>query len=182
MNAAHLHLIFNHVPVVGLMFALAFFLIAILRGKDILIKAALWMILLVALSTIPAYLTGEPAHEYIDDMAGVSHDIIHEHEETAEVAFVSALVLGLLALLGLVIYRRKRHLSKMFLVFILLVAVVVAALMVSAANQGGEIRHPEIRPEPPPPETIESSPGSADTLQPSVDETETESENHDHDH
>lgn len=145
MNTAHLHLIVNHIPVVGMIFALVFYVAALVAGKDLLVKAAIWIFFFVALSAIPAYLTGEPAHEVIKDFPGVSHDIVHEHEETAEVAFITSMLLGLLALLGLVRLRRKRRLSKLFLTLMLLVAVVVGALLASAANQGGEIRHPEIR-------------------------------------
>jgi len=177
MNAAHLHLIVNHLPVIGVMFGLAFYLVAMIKGKDIPIKAAFWIFFSVALLAIPAYLTGEPAREYIDDDSGIPRDIIQEHEETAEVAFVATLVLGLLSLMGLINYRRRRHLSKLFLTFMLLVAVVVAALMASAANQGGEIRHPEIRPGSASPTDIAVEP---DTAKPPPADTRQESEDDNH--
>ncbi len=145
MNAAHLHLILNHIPVIGMLIAVVFFLIALFHGKDILIKASLWLLLFVALSAIPAYVTGDPAQEYLEHTPGLRHDLIHEHEDSAEVAFVSAIILGLLALLGLVGYRQRRRLSRLYLFLVLLTALVVLALMAGAANQGGRIRHPETR-------------------------------------
>lgn len=145
MNAAHLHLIFNHIPVVGMLIAVVFFLVALFSNKDILIKASLWMIFFVALSAVPAYLTGDSAHEYLEHTPGLRHDLIHEHEDAAEVAFVSAIILGLLALLGLVGYRRRRRQSRLYLFVVLLALLVVLALMAGAADQGGKIRHPEIR-------------------------------------
>ncbi len=145
MNAAHLHLIFNHIPVIGMLIAVVFFLVSLFHGKDILVKASLWLLFFVALSAVPAYLTGDPAHEYLEHTPGLRHDLIHEHEDAAEVAFISAMILGLLALLGLVGYRQRRRLSRLYLFLVLLVSLVVLALMAGAANQGGKIRHPEIR-------------------------------------
>jgi uncharacterized membrane protein len=145
MNAAHLHLIFNHIPVTGMLIAVVFYLVALFSGKDILIKASLWMLLLVSISAIPAYLTGGPAHEYLEHTPGLRHDLIQEHKDAAEVAFVAAIIMGLLALLGLVGYRQRQRLSRLYLFIVLLAALVVLALMAGAANQGGKIRHPEIR-------------------------------------
>ncbi len=145
MNAAHLHLIVNHIPVIGMLIAVVFFIVSLFSSKDILIKASLWMIFFVALSAVPAYLTGDPAHEYLEHTPGLRHDLIHEHEDAAEVAFVAAIILGLLALLGLVGYRQRRRLSRLYLFIVLLAGLVVLALMAGAANQGGKIRHPETR-------------------------------------
>jgi uncharacterized membrane protein len=175
VNAAHLHLIFNHIPVIGMLIAVVFFLVSLFHGKDILIKASLWLIFFVALSAVPAYLTGDPAHEYLEHTPGLRHDLIHEHEDAAEVAFVSAMILGLLALLGLVGYRQRRRLSRLYLFLVLLAALVVLALMAGAANQGGKIRHPEVRsasqllPEGEPGQSVPATPpeneGTADTAE-----------------
>jgi len=140
MNAAHLHLVVNHIPVIGMLIAVVFLLVALIHGKDLLIKASLWLLFFVALSAIPAYVSGDPAHEYLEHTPGLRNDLIHEHEESAEVAFVSAIILGLLALLGLVGYRHRRRLY-----FMLVASLIVLALMAGAANQGGRIRHPEAR-------------------------------------
>lgn len=145
MNAAHLHLIMNHIPVIGMLIAVVFLIASLFHGKDILIKASLWMLFFVALSAIPAYLTGDPAHEYLEHTPGLRNDLILEHEDAAEVAFVSSMILGLLALLGLVGYRQRRRLSRLYLFLVLLASLVVLALVAGAANQGGKIRHPEVR-------------------------------------
>jgi uncharacterized membrane protein len=145
MNAAHLHLIVNHIPVIGMLIAVVFFVVSLFHGKDILVKASLWMLFFVALSAVPAYLTGDPAHEYLEHTPGIRNDLIHEHEDAAEVAFVSAMILGLMALLGLVGYRQRRRLSRLYLFLVLSASLVVLALMAGAANQGGKIRHPEVR-------------------------------------
>ena len=40
----------------------------------------------MAVLTIPVFLTGEETEESVEHLAGVSHDLIEEHEELAEKA------------------------------------------------------------------------------------------------
>ena len=61
MSGAHLHLILNHTPVVGSVFALLLLACAFFWQSDPLKRAGLAAAVIVALLTIPTYLTGEPA-------------------------------------------------------------------------------------------------------------------------
>jgi len=131
MNGAHVHLIFNHIPVIGVLFGLAFLIVGIFRRREIIIKSALWIFLAVAILSVPTFL-------------------IYTHEEAAEKAFIASIVLGLLALTGLAGYRIKSGVPRFFLVVVVAASLLVAALMAWTANLGGEIRHPEIRSGAPP--------------------------------
>ena len=145
MNGAHLHLILNHVPVIGIWFGIAFLVFGLIRRKEILTKSALWIFVLLALITIPAFLAGSAAEQIVEKIPVVSENVIHNHEETADLAFSSILVVGFLALLGLVIpiFSRRRPAWITFL--LLLGSVITAVLMALTANTGGLIRHPEIK-------------------------------------
>jgi uncharacterized membrane protein len=145
MNSAHLHLIVNHLPVVGLLFGIALFAGARLRRSEDLARAALWTFVLTGLAGLVAYLTGSAAEETVEGLAGVSERLIERHEEAALLATVAAGVAGLIALTGLIGLRRGSAFPGWFNTAMLAGALVAGGLMARAANLGGEIRHPEIQ-------------------------------------
>ena len=145
MNTAHLHLILNHVPVLGTAFGLAVLVWGLWQRSDDIKRLALTLLTVTALSAIPAYLTGEPAEGAVKGMADVAGNLIERHEEAAGVALAGALVMGAFAVVGLVAFRRQRTVPSWFGVTTLLGAVAVSGLMAWAANLGGQVHHPEIR-------------------------------------
>jgi beta-lactamase regulating signal transducer with metallopeptidase domain len=72
MNWAHIHLLLNHVPVLGTIFGLALLGYAVLKRSEALKRAALGVFVAVALLALPVYFTGEPAEEAVQSAAGVS--------------------------------------------------------------------------------------------------------------
>lgn len=144
MNAAHLHLALNHLPVVTTLIALILLAVAVAWRSDGLLRTGAAVALGAALVTAPAYLSGEPAEEQIEKMSGVSEDTIERHEEAAEAAAVAVALLGLAAA-GCLLRFRGTPIPRRVAVALLVVALVATALFGRAANLGGEIRHPEIR-------------------------------------
>ncbi|MEW6144029.1 MAG: hypothetical protein AB1598_03315 [Thermodesulfobacteriota bacterium] len=145
MNAAHWHLILNHIPLIGIGFVILLFIIALLRKSSELKNVALVFTVIVALWAVPAYLTGEPAEEIVEDMPGISEDLIHEHEEMAEKAFIFIEAVGGIALIGLVGGRFNRKLGDTLAVITLLGLLAGGGLIAYTANLGGKIHHQEIR-------------------------------------
>jgi hypothetical protein len=105
---------------------------------------SLGVLVIVALFAIPAYLTGEPAEEAIEHLPGVNEDAIEEHGEAAKFAFAGDLVLGAVALGGLLVFRGSKPAPAWLDILVLVLAVLVFAMMVRTANLGGHIRHPEL--------------------------------------
>lgn len=145
MNATHLHLLLNHIPVLGAAFGLGLSVFALWQKSDELKKAALGVFLIIALLAVPVYLTGEPAEGAVKSLPGVSQPIIEEHERAATVAFTGVLVLGVAAMAGLFFFRRGRRMPAWFGSLILTASLIVSGLMVWTATVGGQIRHTEIR-------------------------------------
>ena len=145
MNAAHLHLIVNHAPVLGVVFGLGLLVFALLKRSQELKRAALGVFVIIALLALPAYLTGEPAEGLITSLPGVSKTVIEQHEEAGTVAFIGILILGVGALAGLILFRKGKNVPTWYGAVILVAALVVSGLMAWAANLGGHVRHPEIR-------------------------------------
>ena len=145
MNPAHLHLIINHVPLVGTALTLLLLVIALWKKSEELKRVSLWFLVLMAALSVPVYLTGEPAEDILEKIPGISHAVIEGHEEAAQWAFRGQIALGLLALAGLFVSRLRQRLPNGFAVALLVLAFLVGGLMARTANLGGLIRHPEIR-------------------------------------
>jgi len=145
MNAPHLHLLLNHIPVLGTAFGLGLLGFALLRKSDELKKAALGFFLVTALFSVPAYLSGEPAEDVVEPLAGVSKPIVERHEEAAGMAFTGIVVLGAGALAGLIMFRGSKTVPAWFGSVVLAISLLVGGLMAWTANLGGQIRHTEIR-------------------------------------
>lgn len=146
MNAAHLHLLVNHLPVIGTLFSIALLLWALIRRSPELTRVALGFFVLSAIGGLAAYWTGEPAEEMVEHMAGISEPILEEHEETAELATILLGVYGLFALGSLFYFRRRREIGRVFTSVALVLSLIPMAAMAYTAYLGGEVRHPEIRP------------------------------------
>ena len=145
MNATHLHLILNHLPVLGTAFGLGLLLFGLWRRSSELKKTALGVFVIVALAAVPVYLTGEPAEDGVESLPGVSKPVIEQHEKAAGVALTGVVVLGVAALGGLICFRRGRLLPAWFSVSLLATSMIVSGLMAWTANLGGQVRHTEIR-------------------------------------
>lgn len=144
MSIVHLHLLLNHVPVVGTMFALVTFAAALLIRESVSIKFALWVSAALALVAVAVYFTGGAAEEAVEKLAGVTESAIEQHEEAAEVTTVAMSVFGALSVAALLFFR-KGPVPRWVAVSGLVGTVVLSALMGWTANLGGQIRHTEIR-------------------------------------
>ena len=144
MSIVHLHLLLNHVPVVGTLFALLLFAAAIFLRETVSTKFALGFSAAIAVVTVAVYFTGGPAEEAVEKLAGVTESAIEQHEEAAEVTTVAMTIFGALSLAALIIFR-KRRVPRWVGAAGFAGTVVLSALMGWTANLGGQIRHTEIR-------------------------------------
>ena len=144
MNWAHIHLAFNHVPVILVPVSGLILMLATFRRSAELARMGGGMLALTAVLGVGVYFTGEPAEDVVENMSGVSKPAIETHEEAAEAAVIATAVAGLLALGFLIAERRRDSRATVLLVATLVATLVAAGLMARAANLGGAIRHPEI--------------------------------------
>ncbi|MDP2315349.1 MAG: hypothetical protein Q8P41_20800 [Pseudomonadota bacterium] len=140
MNAAHLHLVVNHAPVLAFLFALPLLAYAAVRRDDGTWRSAVFLLVLGGAGALVAWRSGEPAEEFLEDRLQISEARVEEHEERAEIATVIAVAGAVLA--PLAYWRRRRH-ERLAIGATLAVALAGAGAMVWTANAGGAIRHPE---------------------------------------
>ena len=145
MNSAHLHIILNHIPVIGIPFGLALLIWGFLRKSDEVKRAALLVFVAIALVTIPTYLTGKAAEDLVEHLPGVSENLIEKHEDAATIALIATSVLGGLALLRLLIPVRFVAVGGPMSILVFVFALGVAGWLGRTGHLGGQIRHSEIR-------------------------------------
>jgi uncharacterized membrane protein len=145
MDLTHIHLMLNHVPVIAVGFGLLIGLFALVRKSREGTYTALWIFVLTGLVAVVVYLTGEPAEERVEDIAGVSKAIIEQHEEAAALALIGSVGLAAISLVGLYLLRRSSRLANWFVVTAVVGSLGVSGIMARTANLGGQVRHSEIR-------------------------------------
>lgn len=145
MTLVHLHLLLNHLPIVGVPLVAALLLYGIVRRQRDVQRAAFLGFVLLAALTVPAYLTGEPAEDAIEHAPGVATALIGRHEALAAVAMGLTAVLGAVALLGLFLSRRDRPVPRLLLAGGVTLSLLTIGALVPTGYYGGQIRHEEIR-------------------------------------
>lgn len=145
VNSTHLHLFLNHIPVLGVSGGLGLLAFALWRHSEETKRVALGILIIAALFAIPVFLTGEPAEAGVKGLPGVSKALIEKHEEVAGVALGGLLVIGAVAIVGLIWFRGRRLMPAWFGFTVLTGALIVSGLMGWTASLGGQVRHTEIR-------------------------------------
>jgi hypothetical protein len=145
MTAAHFHLALNHIPLLGILFGAALLAYGLWRDSSDVQHASLGLLAIAGLTTIAVYLTGEPAEDIVEGLAGVSHDAIEAHESLGTYALVAGLLTAFSALLALALHAARQHLARWTVLLTLTLAIASTGLIGYTANLGGKISHPELR-------------------------------------
>ena len=144
MSQVHLHLLITHLPVFGSILG-AFVLGYGLWAKSNQTKNAAYFIFIISsIGAAIAYLTGEGAEEAVEDIQGVTENLIKVHEDAAMYALISLIVLGVLSLIALAVGRFKTSWIKSTAFIILIVSLISFGLVARTGYLGGQIRHTEI--------------------------------------
>lgn len=147
MNAAELHLMLNHLPVLGSVFGVGLLIAGrMMRNNDTVTRTGLVTLVLAALGGGVVFLTGEPAEHFVEHLSGIGEEQVEAHEAAAVWAAIALGVAGLVALIGLIRYRRS-PLPGGLAVITMIAALIAAGWMAWVAHLGGQIRHPELRPD-----------------------------------
>jgi hypothetical protein len=144
MTLSHLHLVLNHVPVIGSVVAFGLLLLAFIRNSADLRRAALEVVVLVGLFSLPAYLSGAGAQPELADKSAAALAMVRAHHDAALLGSIAMLLTVMVAWVGLWQTRRLARPARGVFGTVLLLAIVTLALMGNAANLGGLIRHPEV--------------------------------------
>lgn len=145
MDQTHLHLVITHLPIFGSLFGAMVLGYGLWSNSNHTKIAAYFLLIISSTGACIAYLTGEGAEEAVEDLQGVSENIIGQHEDFAMYALVSLIILGVSALIALFVTKRNNSLSKTASGATLFIALISFALVARTGYLGGQIRHSEIR-------------------------------------
>lgn len=144
MNDAHLHLIVNHFPIIGVIFGLGILIVGLFLKNKGVMHTAYVLFVISAIFGLLSMRTGEGAEEILEEM-GTSGKLIHEHEEMAEKFILILYITGVMALIALITSIKNYSKAIIFGYITLALAMSTAVLSKNVATSGGEVRHTEIR-------------------------------------
>ncbi len=145
MNWAHVHLMINHIPVIGIPGVALVLVYALARKSEEVKTASLGLFVLIAFATFAVYFTGDAGEKVVKDLPGVTEAYIDRHEEVADWTLVLTEILGVFSLAGLAFQRRLRRIPNAVAALVLVLSLITAVAAGVTANLGGQIRHTEIR-------------------------------------
>ena len=144
MTTPHVHLLLNHVPTVGTIIAVAILILSFIRKNEGMRRLSLELFCVIALITLPAYLSGVGTQLAFQELPDVSPELISSHHDAALLASIFMVLTAGASWLTLWQTRQLGRTPRMTMAAVLLLSILTVAMMGRAANLGGEIRHPEI--------------------------------------
>lgn len=146
-NPAYLHLLINHLPIIGLAVGALALSIALLCRRRIAQIPALIVILLMTASAVPVHRTGELAYKqvrHIADEAGADWlDLHSDRADTGMPAFYVLAGITLIALIAPLKWPRSAVWLSLITLFASIGCIGVGGWISQA---GGPIMHTELRP------------------------------------
>lgn len=125
---------------------IAIYALALISKSIDLKKASLTVFLMIALISVPTYVTGNAADGVLGDQRPeVSIEALHAHQSVALLGLIFIEFTGLLSWVALWRHRRTGGFTGWHLGGVLVLALLTMGVMAQAANIGGLINHPEIR-------------------------------------
>jgi hypothetical protein len=177
----HLHVILNHVPMIGIAASGIPLLYGLIGKQRHAVIVGLSMLVIFAAFTPLVVTFGEEAEERFHDNAALAAMIdaagmewMHTHEDRAEPVAIIVYIAGGLGLLGLLATIARKKLQAAAAIVALIGCVVSVGGMAWVADAGGKIRHPEFRATP-----DAGPPGAAGS---EADEHDDGEEHDDHEH
>lgn len=164
MDIAYLHIITNHIPIIGIPFALFILLLGIWRKSDELKAVGMLAFAFLGIATLGVFLLGQGGEDFVEELAGVSHDAIEDHEKMGLISLIAVGITAVLSLFGLIFYKgfallKRRKAEKLlngevdanakpyfpnWLIFaVLALALLSAGILGYTGKLGGKIRHTE---------------------------------------
>src|ERR1700704_3802547 len=138
---SHVHILLGVFPSFGLLFVLGFYIAGITANNAGIKRTCLALFGLLALLSIPTYLSGTGAMAALSGNAKISKDVLNAHYVWSIAALVALVVTGVVAVIELL--RSGGAGSRNAHLLVLGLAVVALGLMVVAG--GRQMHNPELQ-------------------------------------
>jgi uncharacterized membrane protein len=150
MIPVQIHLILNHVPLVGLVFGLIFSVSGMKRSSPQAYLAGLRIFLGIGVINILIVLSGLRSADLLSGASWIDATAVAQHRRVGIMTL--ALLLGLSAFSGTILFRLNRgfaHPSRQVQTTILIIAIVGFGMVLWTSSLGGKLRHTELKSEGP---------------------------------
>lgn len=145
MNAAQVHLLFNHWPLILIFVGFFVLLIGERNSNMSYKKLGLFLLISAALFAIPTQFSGEGAAHILSEQNLAESNRIEKHESLGFWSAILAYGIGVIAFISLIMIHNLHSFFTNLRRLTLVLAAGAIVLIAIAAHTGGEIRHTEIR-------------------------------------
>ena len=145
MNGAHFHLVVNHLPIIFPIVGLIVLAVGIGFKSEMVKRTAYFVFSIGAITAAIAMNSGEGAEEIVENIPGVTENLIHEHEEAAELFALLSYVFCAFSLFALWSSWKNKSYNVVLSYLLAFFAIALIFLGKQTGTSGGEIRHTEIR-------------------------------------
>lgn len=144
---SHVHIILNHFPTVGFVFALGFYITALVMNNVVMKRSSLVLFVICCILGVPTFVTGNASMWALTDpgVPGISKAVINAHRDMALLSLFGLAFTGVTAWIELWRFRHLGRFSNLSLYLVLIFAIVTLGIMAETGHRGGQINHPEIR-------------------------------------
>jgi uncharacterized membrane protein len=144
---SHVHMILNHAPTVGFVFALTFYISALVMNNDVMKRGSLILFVICSIVGVPTYVTGAASMWAltVPPMPEISQAVINAHRDMALWTLFGLGFTGGASWIELWRYRYIGRFSNVSLTLVLAFAIITLCVMAETGHRGGQINHPEIR-------------------------------------
>jgi uncharacterized membrane protein len=141
MNETHIHLITNHLAIIGTLFAAIVLIIGLISDSVQTRFAAFILMLVSSVSGYVTFKTGHEAEESVEHLKGISEYIIEQHEEIAEKALWLIILLFVASLIGIYAGKKLLNIEKKISWGILCLCLLSFVVFAWTGYLGGQIMH-----------------------------------------
>jgi hypothetical protein len=147
MGGAHVHLVVNHVPVLGMLLGSLLLLIAIRsRERASWVRAALLILTISFIAVVAAFFSGEPALQQIEGLPRTSGVALSEHHVRSVYGLALSGAAAVAAGVAVVLARKRSgEYSRPSLAILLGVCMSSSLALGWTSLAGGRINHPELQ-------------------------------------
>ena len=145
MNAAQVHLLTVHIPVIGCWGLSILFILAQYFRDDRLFKINCWLFLILLTAATIAYFSGPPAYDLLKDSYSVTKETVEFHAILARSGLLAMVVLSMVVGNALVQGFQGEKIPCWQRWVILISILLLSIFWGAVAHWGGLIRHPEIQ-------------------------------------
>ena len=144
MSVLEVHLIVNHIPIIGTSCAAALLLIGLIFRNIFLQKIVLWFLLVLTAMTIVTYFSGDQAGDHLTDLSATSRRLLNMHSSMARTALLAVAFVGACSLVCL-LFARFQNFFKYCTRAIFAMTAVCMSLFILTGYLGGQLAYEEIR-------------------------------------